>query len=227
VLTDKTHPSLDVTVDGRYLQNNDFISADPWIQIKLRDNNSFLLTSDTTHMTILLNYPCDSEPCPFQRINFSRPDVQWSSATSNSDFIVNFKPTHLPEGSYTLQVTAADQSNNASGSTPYSVDFNVKDATSLKLNAIYPNPSADVFNFSFKLSGNELPDEFSLQIFSTNGKLANEFGIKDVSNFIIGTNNLSWTASRDVFSNGLFIYRLRITVNGKSFSQSGKLSLLK
>jgi hypothetical protein len=227
VLTDKTHPSLDVTVDGRYLQNNDFVSADPWIQIKLRDNNSFLPIRDTTHMTILLSYPCNDEPCVFKRINFNRPDLQWLPATSTSDFVVNFKPTQLPEGSYTLQVNATDESDNASGSTPFAVDFKVKDATTFKLNAVYPNPSTDVFIFNFTLSGNELPDDFSLQVFSPNGNLVREFGMKDVSNFIIGNNNLSWTASRDIFTNGLFIYRLRIAANGKSFSESGKLSLLK
>lgn len=227
VLTDKTHPSLEVTVDGRYLQNNDFVSANPWIQIKLQDENSFLPIGDTTHMTILLSYPCDNEPCAFKRISFSRPDLQWSPATSSSDFVVNFRPTNLPEGSYKLQISATDESDNASGTTPFSIDFRVKDATSFKLNAVSPNPSKDIFNFNFTLSGNELPSEFSLQVFSLSGKLISEFGINDVSGFVIGTNNLSWAPVASTFDNGLLIYRLHAVVDGKSFSESGKLSLLK
>ena len=226
VVPDLSPPSLDVTVDGRYLQNDDFVSASPTIRVKLHDNNPFLFISDTTHLTILLSYPCSAAPCPFKRINFSRSDLHWTSATANSDFEVNFNPVSLPEGAYTLQVNGSDETGNASGPEPYSVDFQIKNETTIALRSVYPNPSRDIFNFGFVLSGNVLPDDFSLQIYTSDGRLLQQFGINDVSHFIIGINDLPWNASQESQS-ALFIYRLTVRASGKTTSQHGKLVLMK
>ncbi|MBI3482019.1 MAG: T9SS type A sorting domain-containing protein, partial [Bacteroidetes bacterium] len=227
VLTDVSKPLLDVTVDRRYLKNGDFVSSSPAIQIKLHDDNRFLFISDTTHINAFLSYPCDLTPCPYERINFSRSDVQWSSSSTGSDFTFNFNPTNLPQGLYALQVNGSDASGNMSGIDPYEVTFQIKNETALTLKAVYPNPSNDIFNFSFVLSGNELPHDFSLQIFSLDGQLVQQFGSNDVSTFIVGTNELHWSTAGANMPNGLFAYRLTIKVNEKTVSQSGKLMLIK
>lgn len=227
VLTDKSAPSLDVTVDGRYLQNGDFVSPSPVIRIKLHDENKFLLVTDTTHLNIFLSYPCDTTHCPFVRMNFSRSDVQWQPAASGSDFVATFSPKNLPEGTYTLQVTGTDANNNRSGAQPYEVTFQIKNETTLALHSVYPNPSNGIFNFSFTLSGNLLPDDFMLQIFSIDGQLAQQFGLNDIHHFIIGTNELPWSATQANLSNGIFVYRLTVRAKGKTVSQSGKLVLMK
>ena len=226
VVPDLSPPSLDVTVDGRYLQNGDFVSSSPTFKIKLHDNNPFLYITDTTHLTLLLSYPCSTAPCPFKRINFSRSDLHWTPATANSDFEVTFNPVGLPEGTYTLQVNGNDESGNTSGTEPYSVNFQIKNETTLALRSVYPNPSRDIFNFSFVLSGNVLPDDFSLQIYTSEGRLLQQFGIEDVSHFIIGINDMPWSAAQESQS-GLLIYRLTVRANGKAFSQNGKLVLMK
>ncbi len=226
VVPDLSPPTLDVTVDGRYLQNGDFVSSSPTFRIKLRDNNPLLFITDTTHLTILLSYPCDSSSCPFKRINFNRSDLHWTPATASSDFEVTFKPINLPQGTYALQINGSDESGNASGPEPYSVDFQIENETTLALRSVYPNPSRDIFNFSFVLSGNVLPDDFSLQIYTSDGRLFQQFGMNDVSNFIIGINNLPWDASQQSQS-GLFIYRLTLRADGKTVSQNGKLVLMK
>ena len=227
VVPDQSPPSLDVTVDGRYLQNGDFVSSSPTFRITLHDDNPFLFITDTTHLTILLSYPCATTPCPLKRINFNRTDLKWTPATANTDFTVTFSPLDLPEGIYTLLVNGSDASGNVSGTQPYEVTFEVKNETTLTLRSVYPNPSRDVFNFSFILSGNILPDDFSLQIYSSDGKLLQQFGIDDVGNFIIGTNDLHWNAAQANIGNGLFIYRLTMRVDGKNISQHGKLVLAK
>lgn len=224
VQADHSAPVLDVTVDGRYLLNGDFVSPDPKIKIKLYDDNKFFFVTDTTKMTVLLSYPCASSTCAFSRISFSRSDVSWSSASATSDFEFNFSPLNLPEGTYILQVIAADASGNRSGTTPYEISFEVKNETTLALRSVYPNPSTGIFNFNFVLSGNVLPDDFSLQIFSSDGKLVGDFSKQDVTRFFIGTNILPWQATTD---SGLLIYRLNISANGKSVSQSGKLILIR
>ena len=225
VLPDQSPPSLDVTVDGRYLQNGDFVSPSPTFRITLHDDNPFLFITDTTHLTILLSYPCAAAPCPLKRINFNRNDLQWTPATANSDFAVVFNPRDLPEGTYTLRVNGSDASGNDSGSQPYEVTFEIKNETALTLRSVYPNPSRDIFNFSFVLSGNVLPDDFSLQIYSSDGKLLQQFGMNEVSRFIIGTNELQWNAAQANITNGLILYRLTLRVDGKNVSHNGKLAL--
>jgi hypothetical protein len=224
VNADHSAPALVVTVDGRYLRNGDFVSPSPAIRIRIHDENKFYFVTDTTKLTVLLSYPCATETCAFTRINFSRNDVTWSPATASSDFEFSFSPQQLAEGTYTLQVIAWDASGNRSGATPYEISFAVKEATTLALSSVYPNPSHDYFNFGFVLSGNVLPDDFSLQIFSAEGKLLQDFSKADVSGFVIGTNVLTWRASGE---SGLLIYRLTVRANGKSVTQSGKLSLIR
>jgi hypothetical protein len=227
VVGDHAAPALDVTVDGRYLQNGDYVSPNPSIRIQLHDSYPFLLITDTTHLNIFLSYPCDHSPCPYQRIRFKSSDVQWSPATATADFITTFNPVNLPAGTYTLQVMGSDASGNMSGPAPYEVTFQVKNETTMALRAVYPNPSRESFNFSFILSGNVLPNDFSLQIYSSNGMLLQQFGMDDVDSFIIGTNNLNWSPSSEYLLNGLFIYRLTIYTNGKAITQSGKLILVR
>jgi hypothetical protein len=57
VLTDGADPVLDVTVDGRHVVHDEFISPAPDIRIMLWDNNPYLLKKDTTDMIILLLIP--------------------------------------------------------------------------------------------------------------------------------------------------------------------------
>jgi len=53
-----------------------------------------------------------------------------------------------------------------------------------------------------------------------------QFGINDVSHFIIGENNLQWNAPGES-QTALFIYRLTLKGNGKTVSQNGKLMLIR
>ncbi len=224
VLADHFPPIVDVTVDGRYLQNGDYVSPSPKIKVKLHDDNKFYFVTDTSKLNVLLSYPCSSTPCPFTRINFDRSDVQWSPASTARDFEFLFSPMALPEGTYVLQVAASDASGNRNGTAPYEISFQVKNETTLVLNAVYPNPSSGTFTFNFVLSGNVLPDEFSLQIFSPEGKLLQDYSKEDVGRFIIGINDLTWQAQT---SSGILLYSLKMSSNGKSVTQHGKLALIR
>jgi hypothetical protein len=223
VIPDQSAPSLDVTIDGRYVENNDFVSPNPSIKIKLHDDNPFLFVADTTHLTILLSYPCATAPCSFTRINFSRNDISWKDATANSDFTVTFSPTNLPEGNYTLRVIGTDAVGNKTGTQPYEVSFTVTNETGIKLLSVYPNPSADVFTFNFVLSGNVLPDDFLLQIYAADGHLIEQFESKHIGQFIIGHNLLPWSAVNSGVTEGLLLYKLQVTTHGKKAEQHGKL----
>jgi hypothetical protein len=228
VKRDAIAPVLNVTIDGRMVKNNDFVSSSPKIQIELKDENPFLFKTDTLGITIFLKIACNATNCPLTPIYFKRSDISWSPASATQDFKINFKPQNLNEGFYTLRVEGTDASGNKSGANPYEVDFIVNGTTALTLKSVYPNPSNSSFYFSFVLSGNVLPNDFFLQIIAMNGKIIQEFTYNDVRNFIIGTNELQWNGTDGAgnpLPNGIYLYKLRVAANGKSSVQVGKLAV--
>ncbi len=227
---DAIAPVLNVTFDGRVLKNNDFVSNNPKIKIELKDENVFLFKKDTLGVNIFLKTDCNATNCPFTPIYFNRPDISWSPASATQDFKIVFNPIDLEEGSYALRVEASDASGNKSGTKPYEIDFVVSDATTLELKSVYPNPSSSSFYFNFILGGNVLPNDFSLQIFTLDGKRIQDFSIGDLQGFFIGTNELVWNGTDGAgnrLPNGIYLYKLRMTANGKSATQIGKLVLVR
>jgi len=224
VQPDKTNPVLEVTFDGREIRNEEFVSSNPNIRIVLMDENVFRLKKDTTDIVIILSSPCGSSVCT-KRIWFSSTAVKWFPATATSYFRVEFTPS-LINGSHVLSVQASDVSGNASGEDPYEVSFNVKSDVQLTFKGVYPNPSSVGFFFNFELTGNLLPQEFSLEIFSPTGQQVSKFGIEDVRNFYIGTNEIIWNgvdASGKPLNNGVYLYRLRVKAEDHDLNETGKL----
>ncbi|MBX2915687.1 MAG: hypothetical protein KF856_10500 [Cyclobacteriaceae bacterium] len=225
---DKTPPVLNVTVDGRQLRNNDFVSATPIIIIELMDENIYLLKTDTLGFTLLLGSNCNAPTCTFTRIAFSSPAVTWHPATATSSFRIEYRPT-LADGLYELSVQGADAKGNLAGSTPYRVAFQVQNAPSLVWKGVYPNPSQGRFAFQFVLTG-ELPTAFELEIFSTQGSRLHRFEMSDLLQFHVGTNELVWTgtdATGGFLPPGIYYFNLQIRNSGNKISERGKLVLIR
>ncbi|MFN8688927.1 MAG: C25 family cysteine peptidase, partial [Cyclobacteriaceae bacterium] len=185
---DKLPPVLDVTFDGRYLRNGDLVSASPTVLMTLIDENPFLLKQDTIGFQMWLSSPCSTGVC-VRQIYFSQPGVSWQSASTSTPFHVSLQPVLMP-GAYTLRVVARDASGNASGPEPYEITFWVEEGTAFELKSVSPNPSATDVLFEFLLKGQDVPDEFSLEIFAPDGRKVHNFGDAEVANFFIGTNRL-------------------------------------
>ena len=223
VLPDTQAPVLDITVDGRYLTNGDYVSHNPEVLIKLIDENIFRFKTDTIGVQILITN-IDTEEV--SQINFTNPDLTWHPATAETVFKILFIK-ELQAGNYELSVQAADVSGNKSGETPYKVSFVVTDDVSVRIGEPFPNPSASIFSFPIKFSGNELPESFSLKIFAADGHLINHYHLNDVSGFFIGSNELKWNANENPSSSisTIYFFRMEIKVGGKVHSKSGRLLL--
>jgi hypothetical protein len=212
VLDDRKKPVLEVTVDGRYLANGDFVSPNPQLVIKLWDENEFIKIDSPADIQIRLNYPGD----PFAtNITFDRPDVAWFAQTTDGPFRVEFNPVNLPEGSYRLEIEASDASGNASGSTAYTVEFEIVYDQKVVLLAPYPNPSASEFRFDLVMTGNTPPDQLQLTVVTPEGRVVNSVTVTD---FYIGTNRISWNGTDHaghLLPNGLYLYRLTVAQNGQ------------
>jgi hypothetical protein len=216
-------------IDGRHVANGDLVSPDPVISVRLWDENKFTLKTDTTGMKILIAYPCESD-CELQRINFSSPDVVWAPATATSDFTVLFKPKDLPEGTYTLRVEAADSKGNPSGAAAYEVTFNVSYESSISVDNPYPNPTGVYSTFRIVVSGKELPGNFSLETISVTGVTVSTNDSDSIQPFYTGTNEIIWNGRDDrgnLLPSGVYIYKLKITLNGKEITKTGRIALTK
>jgi Peptidase family C25 len=226
VLPDRTNPLLDVNIDGRYVQNGEYVSPNPSIVILLKDENRYIFKTDTTGVDVLLKYPCATDDCRFVRINLSESNVKWKPASATADFKIEFNPRNLPDGEYMLMVQAKDASGNKSGADPFEVTFQVLHETTINFVSTFPNPSSTDFFFRFVITGEYGPDQFLLQIWSPDGRLINQFNEKSLTDFHVGTHELKWNgedSNGSLIHAGVYIYRMVIGTNGKVANTHGKL----
>ena len=224
VVRDNVNPAVDVTFDGAYILDGDLVSPSPIIVAELRDNNPFLLKEDTVGVNIYLKENC--ETCEAERINFSDPNVNYFPATENSNFRVEFQPDQLADGTYNLQVEASDASGNQSGIRPYTINFEVVNKSSISNFYLYPNPFSTSARFVFTITGDVLPDNLKIQIFTMTGKVVREITQAELGPVHIGNNisEFAWDGKDefgDQLANGTYLYRVLAKVNGQDFDHRG------
>ena len=223
-------PVLDVSIDGRYIENRDFVKSDPFILIKVWDENKYILKTDTLGMKVYLSYPCDSEPCEPTPIPLDGEKIKWYPATTTSPFRIEFRPATLSDGVYTLRVEATDSRANSSGSEPYEVQFTVNNETSVTIMDPYPNPFTNDVYFKIVITGNELPDAFDMKLTDVNGKILGHYGNYSDPAFHIGTNELSWNGTDlggNALPSGVYIYKMMIYIQDRYVEKIGKLVLVR
>jgi hypothetical protein len=217
VLRDETNPAVDVTFDGVNILDGDIVSPTPLIALELRDNNRYLFKTDTLGIEVKLGTVCDL--CELERINFSDPNVTFTPASENSNYRVQFKPDGLADGMYTLQVEATDASGNQSGIGPYTITFEVINESTVTNFYPYPNPFSTSTRFVFTLTGTEVPDQVTIQIFTVAGRVVREITQDELGPIRIGNNitDYAWDG-RDEFgdqlANGTYLYRVKLKANG-------------
>jgi hypothetical protein len=210
---DVTRPVLEVTVDGRFLLNGDYVAPNPHIRIVVRDENPFLKIVNPESVTVRLRYPNSAFPTLIQH---TQADVQWRAQTETEPFTLDFKPVNLLPGTYELEVEARDASNNASSTEPYRITFVVAYETYVVFMPPHPNPSNDQFWFDLSIAGVSPPDKISVTVLALDGRKVKQF---DVTDMIIGLNRFSWDGtdfSGNNLPGGLYLYNLVITKEGET-----------
>ena len=216
-MRDETNPAVDVTFDGVNILDGDIVSPTPLIALELRDNNRYLFKTDTLGIEVKLGTICDL--CELERINFSNPNVTFTPASENSNYRVQFKPEGLADGMYSLQVEATDASGNQSGIGPYTITFEVINESTVTNFYPYPNPFSTSTRFVFTLTGTEVPDQVTIQIFTVAGRVVREITQDELGPIRIGNNitDYAWDG-RDEFgdqlANGTYLYRVKLKANG-------------
>lgn len=223
VLQDVNPPVMEVTIDGRFVENGDFVSPDPLMVVKIRDENPFILKTDTTGMRLFLTYPCEGE-CEPRYIILSGESVRWYPATATSDFYIEFQPASLPSGNYTLRVEGADAKGNLN-TDPYEISFVVSDETQVTLIPPYPNPINGSATYGFLLSGNTVPEHFTFSLKDLTGKPVYELNFRS-EDLIIGKNNFTWDTTDQqgqTLPNAIYVYEISVQLGLKSFRKRGKV----
>lgn len=219
---DITNPLLDVTFDGIRILNGDLVSGKPQILITLKDENKYLALNDTSAFTVYLKYPNQSAS---QRIYFGQ-GLQFTPASlPNNSCKINYNPTLLNDGIYELKVQGNDRTLNRSGSTEYKIQFEVNNKPTITNILNYPNPFSTNTKFVFTLTGNEIPEVFTIQIMTISGKVVKEITKEELGNIHIGRNitDYSWDGKDDFgdkLANGVYLYKVITRLNDNSIEKS-------
>lgn len=223
---DLINPMLDVTFDGIHILDGDIVSAQPLIDIMLKDENKFLLLDDTSAFRIYLLRPgaADLERVFFTENGQENMRFYPPSATSNNTARIEFPAGAFPDGVYKLVVQARDKSGNESGSIDYSINFEVINKPAITDVLNWPNPFSTKTHFVFTLTGSVVPEYFKIQVMTVTGKVVREIDKSELGPIHIGRNitEYAWDG-RDEFgdqlANGVYLYRVIVKLDGQQMEK--------
>ncbi len=226
VIADKLNPILDVTFDGRHIQDGELVSAKPDIIITNKDENKSRLLVDTSTMKIALKGPNDGSPVP---VSFLSGQLVFTpgSLANNNKAKVEYRPQNLGDGTYELHVQAFDESGNKSGNHEYVITFEIITKSKVSNVFVYPNPFTTKAKFVFTLTGSEVPDYMKIQIMTITGRVVKEIRKEELGPMRIGNNisQYTWDGTDEfgsLLANGLYMYRVVVKdATGKQFDNYG------
>jgi len=211
VKPDTIDPLLDVTFDGVQIMNDDIVSSKPLIRMELDDSNPYLLLDDPENFIISLTSP-DQE---IQQILVDDPSITFIPAESGNEnkAIIEYNPSLLNDGRYSLSVQSRDATGNNSGDLNYEVDFRVFNEEMISNVFNYPNPFSTSTQFIFTLTGDEEPGNILIRIMTLSGKVVREITSTELGSLRIGINKteFKWDGTDEFgkkLANGTYLYQV-------------------
>jgi hypothetical protein len=199
VLRDSLRPQLvDVFFDGNHIQNGDYVSASPTIDINVRDDGALPIL-DTATVSISLD-----EKRVYYNLNTALSLVPGSTT---KEMTVRFRPA-LDKGEHQLGLSVKDRSGNFFDSTEHVITFSVDPQLKVEELFNYPNPFATQTYFAFKLT--QVPEELQIKIYTVAGRLIKAIKLSSAE-LVFGFNKIYWDGrdgDGDDIANGVYLYRL-------------------
>jgi len=227
VKSDTRSSTLDVTFDNVHILNEDIVSARPHIQIRLKSLSQYLLLTDTSLVSVKVQYP-DGSVHPY---SFNNDTLRFTPATAanNNTALVDFTPAFLhqynPAGDeYTLIVTGKDALGDPAGATGYRVSFKVISKPMISNMLNYPNPFTTSTAFVFTITGVVVPQNIKIQIMTITGKVVREITKEELGPLHIGRNitEFKWNGT-DMYgqrlANGVYLYHVVTNLDGHSLDK--------
>ena len=225
VREDKFNPLLDVTFDGVHILNRDIVSSRPKILVKLKDDNRFLLLSDTALLKVQVHFP--SDPIDEYRNFYFGNEMRFNPAAPGSGenaASIDFSPFFPEDGEYELKISGRDVVGNKAGNIEYKITFNVLNTPMISNMLNYPNPFTTSTAFVFTVTGSEVPQNIRIQVMTITGKIVREITKAELGPLHIGRNitEFKWDGT-DMYGqklgNGVYLYRVITNLNGKSLDK--------
>lgn len=223
VVPDDRQPLLSVTFDGRYIMNNEIVSARPEIELRLTDRNKYIMLDDTSTFEIYLTNPnADVANRVDINVEMAANRMTWHPAGSNeNECSILWKPEFETDGIYQLRVRAKDISNNPAGKEDYIINFEIINRSMITSLLNYPNPFTTSTCFVFTITGSRLPDELRIQIFTVTGRVVKEINMYELGSLRIGQNmtEYAWDGTDqfgDRLANGVYFYRIIAKMDGNN-----------
>lgn len=229
--SENKNPLLDITFDGRHLINNETISPSSNIEISLRDENEHLLLDDIKVLNFSIYKKTDNIFIELDSNKYGYLFLPSQNLKENTARI-KIALINLEDGDYKIEANGVDKSGNKASIEDLSYLFKVINESSVSNIYPYPNPFTTQTQFVFSLTGQNIPDYFIINIFNISGKLVKSINLGELENLHIGNNitKYSWDGSDnygDKLANGLYLYNVKIAVDGKQIlpqdSQSDKM----
>jgi hypothetical protein len=219
VRSDTAHPTFTISVDGSPVYDGDYVSTNPTITVDVFDNSPLPITDPTSVVLMLDNQPVTLG---------TTPDSLFESRSGPDKALVTYRP-RLQKGEHTLSVQVKDASGNFADTTARQVTFKVETEPGLLNVYNYPNPFAHQTQFTFNLVGSQLPDNLKIKIYSIAGRLIQELTVWR-GDLRIGFNRVPWDGrdrDGDELANGVYFYKVVMSVNGKTEEVIQKLAIVK
>ncbi len=224
---DNDNPILQVAFDGIQIMDGDIVSSSPEIGVTLFDENKFLPITDPQSFEIKI----DTGHNEFFTVDVNQPNVRFEPATTESKTAkLYFKPT-FKDGEYKMLVQGKDVSGNKSGIHPRSVTFNVITAKTVSNFLNYPNPFSNSTQFIFTLTGDEVPENISISIYTVTGKVVREIRREELGALHIGVNRTTyrWDGTDEYgekLANGVYLYKVNVLhKDGKKYDNFSNKSI--
>ena len=210
---------MEVTVDGQRILNGDIVSPTPTISITGVDDNNYFPINSPSFFNITLHRPASTSPTIINE--FSEGFNFYPATIQDPKARIDYSPSELPDGFYTLNIQLNDASGNAAGTGAYKASFEVIGKSTITNFYPYPNPFSSKMNFVFTLTGDEVPDDIVIQILTVSGKVVREITKNELGNIKIGHNvsDFTWDGTDtygNKLANGVYLYRVKTQIENKA-----------
>ncbi len=224
IIPDDRNPILNVTFDGKRIENGHVFYKAPIIRVDLRDPFSKSLLDNPQDFNIRIHMPGGLHIIIRDGLRIA----QFEPATSLDDNTASFILTpnlHYP-GEYVLEAQAKDKAGNLAGTHPFKLSFFIEEYYSEEIFSAYPNPTYDYVDFEYVLPDDRLPSVFILSVFSIDGKLVHEVSEEDFGELEKGVNRYRWNLQSQSLNKvppGIYYYRLLTDRDSKDESLQGAI----
>ncbi len=206
--------TVKVLYDGKNIEDGDFVSDNPHLNIEFLYPVWFA-AHDTTSIQFFLNG---------RKIENSALYILHD--TSKRKIIFQYQP-HLSDGEYTFRIFGKNSLGHLESTPGYEKYFKVSGQLHVNQLFNYPNPFKNETYFTFNLT--QIPDELRIKIYTVSGRLIKEI-VRTSSELSTNFNRVHWDGrdeDGDLIGNGVYLYKVIAKRSGKSLEVLQKLAVVR